>query len=251
MKLSPCLELFFKELPFADRIAAVADCGYSAGEFWGYANKDIAAIAAAAEKHKVAITSFGNGCNNLLDRSQHDKYVADFAETVEVAKRLNCWKVIVLTGNVVPGRTRCDMSKAVIEGLRKLAPLAEKAGITLILELLNTAVNHAGYFLDNSEDMAAVLRSVNSPNVKGLYDIYHAGIMEGNVTEKIMTNLDIIGHFHAAGIPGRHEMKAGEQNYPFICRKIDEAGYTGYLGLEYHPLKDSRSSLIETREWLA
>ena len=99
--------------------------------------------------------------------------------------------------------------------------------------------------------MAAVLRAVDSPNVKGLYDIYHAGIMEGNVTAKILTNLDIIGHFHAAGIPGRHEMKDGEQNYPFLCRKIDEAGFQGYLGLEYIPLKPSRESLIEKREWLA
>ena len=74
--------------------------------------------------------------------------------------------------------------------------------------------------------------------------------MEGNVLCRIMANLDIIGHFHAAGIPGRNELTCGEQNYPFICKKLDAAGFDGYLGLEYIPLKESRASLTETREWL-
>lgn len=121
----------------------------------------------------------------------------------------------------------------------------------LVLELLNSEVNHPGYFLDNSDEMAAILRGVDHPNVKALYDIYHAGIMEGNVIEKIRTNIDIIGHFHAAGIPGRHEMTDGEQNYPVICRAIDDLGFEGFLGLEYRPLKNSKVSLVETREWLA
>ena len=251
MKLTPCLELFFKELPFADRIAAVADCGYSAGEFWGPGNKDIDAIVKASEKYNVKITSFTSCIGNLTDLSRIDEIVANFPKDIEIAKRLNCDKVIALSGNFIPKLTRCQQSKNIIEGLKRVAPMAEKAGITIVLELLNSAVNHPGYYIDNSEDMATVLWGVNSPNVKGLYDIYHAGIMEGNVTEKILTNLDIIGHFHAAGIPGRNEMKNGEQNYPFICRKIDEAGFQGYLGLEYHPLKPSRESLIETREWLS
>lgn len=250
MKLTPCLELFFTDLPFADRIAAVADCGYQAGEFWGPGNKDIDAIAKAAERNNVTITSFTSCIAGLTDPATHDQVVENFPKDIETAKRLNCKTVIALSGNVIPKMTRCQMSKNVIEGLKRVAPIAEEAGITIVLELLNSAVNHHDYYIDNSEDMAAVLWAVNSPNVKGLYDIYHAGIMEGNVTEKILTNLDIIGHFHAAGIPGRHEMKQGEQNYPFICKKIEEAGYKGYLGLEYIPLKPSRESLIETREWL-
>ncbi|MGI6353919.1 MAG: TIM barrel protein [Lentisphaerae bacterium] len=250
MQLTPCLELFFRDLPFHDRIAAIADCGYQAAEFWSYGNKDLQAIAAASQKHGVTITSCTSTCSDLLDPANHDKYVHDFPADIEAAKRLNCRNLIVLSGNVVPGRTRCEMSKAVIEGLKRLAPMAEKAGITLLLELLNSAVNHPGYFVDNSEEMAGIIRAVDSPAVKALYDIYHGGIMEGNVLSKILANLDIIGHFHAAGIPGRHELTNGEQNYPFICRQIDAAGFDGYLGLEYIPLKESRESLIETREWL-
>lgn len=251
MKLTPCLELFFRELPIHERIAAVADCGYQAGEFWSPGGKDIDAIAKAAQQHNVTITSFTSCIGNLTDPAKHDEVVANFPNDIETAKKLNCKNVIALSGNFIPKVTRCQLTKNVIEGLKRVAPIAEKAGVTIVLELLNSAVNHPNYYIDNSEDMAAVLRAVDSPNVKGLYDIYHAGIMEGNVTEKMLTNLDIIGHLHAAGIPGRNEMKNGEQNYPFICRKLEEAGYDGYLGLEYHPLKPSRESLIETREWLA
>jgi len=250
MKLTPCLEMFFKELPFPDRISAGADAGYNAAEFWGHANKDLKAIALACQKHDVTITSLTGG-GNLVEPQAHEKAEADLNEAVEAAQRLNCKSIIVLSGNVIPGKTHCAHVKACIEGMKRLAPIAEKAGITLVLELLNSKVNHPGYFMDNSEDMAAILRAVDHPNAKALYDVYHAGIMEGNIVEKIRTNIDIIGHFHAAGIPGRHEMKDGEQNYPFICRQIDALGFTGYMGLEYAPLKDSRESLIETRQWLS
>lgn len=249
MKLTPCLEMLFRELPFVDRIGAVAECGYSAAEFWGHGGKDLGAIAAAAAKHGVTITSM-TACGDLVNPQKHDEAMQKLREAIEAARIVSCKRLIVLSGNTIPGMTRCAHVKNCAAGLRRLAPVAEAAGVMLVLELLNTRVNHFGYFLDNSEDMAAILRAVDHPCAKGLYDIYHAGIMEGNITENIRTNIDIIGHFHAAGIPGRHELMDGEQNYPFLCRQIDAMGYDGYMGLEYAPLKPSRESLIETREWL-
>lgn len=249
MKLSPCLEMLFRELPFVERIAAVADCGYRAAEFWGHENKDLHAIAAAAQKHGVTITSL-TACGDLVNPQKHDEAEKKLRAAIAAADIVSCQRLIVLSGNTIPGLTRCGHVKNCIAGLKRLAPIAQSAGVMLVLELLNSRVNHAGYFLDNSEDMAAILRGVDHPAVKGLYDIYHAGIMEGNLVETIRTNIDIIGHFHAAGIPGRHELMSGEQNYPFICRQIDALGFDGYLGLEYAPLKPSRESLIETRGWL-
>ena len=250
MKLTPCLEMLFTELPFVERIAAVAEAGYTAAEFWGHGNKDLKAVAAASARHGVAITSM-TACGDLVNPQKHDEAEQKLKAAIEAARGVGCERLIVLSGNTMPGLTRCGHVKNCIAGLRRLVPLAEAAGVVLVLELLNTRVNHAGYFLDNSEDMAAILRAVDHPCAKGLYDIYHAGIMEGNLVEQIRTNIDIIGHFHAAGIPGRHELMDGEQNYPFICRQIDALGYTGYMGLEYSPLKPSRQSLIETRQWLS
>ena len=250
MKLSPCLELFFRDLPFPERIRAVADAGFQAAEFWGFQNKDLEAVARVSEECGIEITSM-TACGNLIDPGKHEQAEADLRAAIDAARIARCRRLIVLSGNVIPGKTVTAMMKAVIDGLKRLAPIAEEAGVMLVLELLNSRVNHPGYFVDNSEIMAAILRAVDHPNVKALYDIYHAGIMEGNIIENIRTNIDIIGHFHAAGIPGRHEMKNGEQNYPVICREIDALGFDGWLGLEYIPLKDSRESLIETREWLA
>ena len=83
-----------------------------------------------------------------------------------------------------------------------------------------------------------------------LYDIYHMGIMGGNIIDFLRHNIKRIGHFHLAAIPGRHEPKRGETNYPFLLEEIDKLGYEGYIGLEYMPLLPHRESLLETREYL-
>ncbi len=98
--------------------------------------------------------------------------------------------------------------------------------------------------------MFNIIKAVAHPKVKALYDIYHAGIMGGNIIEEIKAGIELIGHFHIAAIPGRHEPKAGEQNYPFIIKQIIDSGYNRYIGLEYWPKKPHRESLIETLEWL-
>ena len=252
MKLTPCLELFFKDLPFPERIARVREAGYEAGEFWSHKGKDLDALAAACEQYGVVITSMvaGGIDSGLNDPARRDEQIEYLERAIAAARVVRCERLIVLSGNSLRGVTRGRQCMTIIEGLRAMAPLAEAAGITLVLEYLNTTHNHPGYFLDNFVEMAGIIRTVNHPNVKALLDIYHAGIMEGNLTEKIVDTLDCIGHFHGAGVPGRHEPKAGEHNYPAICRAIEAAGYDGYLGLEYTPLKDSMESLIETREWI-
>ena len=113
----------------------------------------------------------------------------------------------------------------------------------LVIEPLNTYVDHAGYYLWSSDEAFQIVGEVNSPNIKVLFDIYHQQIMEGNIIPRIRKNINSIGHFHAAGSPGRHELDSGEINYPNIFEAIGEAGYTGYIGLEYFPLKDAVEGL--------
>ena len=252
MKLTVCLELFFTDVPMAERIARIKDAGYDAGEFWGWRDKDLDAIAREAERHQVAITSLTamSIAPGLNDASRHEEFVVAVRESAEAATKVNCPNLIVMAGNVMPRGPRSLQLANIVEGLKTLAPVAEEADVTLVLELLNSRYDHPGYLMDNSEEMGLILRAVDHPRVKALYDVYHAGIMEGNIIENIRANIDVIGHFHGAGIPGRNEPKAGEQNYPAICRAIDELGFTGYLGLEYKPTKDDRISLVETREWL-
>jgi len=252
MKLSVCIEMFFTDVPFPERIAKVAEAGYRAAEFWGHEGKDLQGIAAACAAHGVEIACIvGTGIDPGLDNPDvHDKLARDVEKAIEAAKVVGCEQLIVMSGNVLAKVTRSAQDAAIIEGLRKLAALAEDAGMTLVLENLNTTHDHAGYFLDSLDALFTLLRAADRPNVKALCDIYHAGIMEGNLIEKITGNIDLVGHFHVAGIPGRHELAAGEQNYPAIVEAIYEAGYDGHVGMEYEPVLDSHASLVESREWL-
>jgi hydroxypyruvate isomerase len=125
--------------------------------------------------------------------------------------------------------------QSVFDGLRALAPLAEQAGITLLLEPLNIRVDHPGYFLNRSAVGFELVRAVGSPRLRLLFDIYHMQVMEGNIIESLTRNLDVIGHIHVADVPGRHQPGTGELNYANILRAVREAGYDQYIGFELDP----------------
>ncbi len=127
--------------------------------------------------------------------------------------------------------------------LKTAAPLAEEAGVTLVLEPLNILVDHPGYFLTSSREGFEIVEQVGSPAVKLLYDIYHQQVTEGNLIATITSHIDLIGHFHAADVPGRHEPGTGEINYANVLAAIDEAGYEGFIGLEYAPTVATAESL--------
>ena len=114
------------------------------------------------------------------------------------------------------------------------------------MELLNSRVNHAGYMCDKSAWGFELCRRVGSPRFKMLYDIYHMQIMEGDLIATIRKNIQHIGHFHTAGVPGRHELDENQEiYYPAVMRAIVESGYTGYVAHEYTPVHDPVESLIQ------
>ena len=118
----------------------------------------------------------------------------------------------------------------------RVAPLAEAAGATLNVELLNSKVDHPGYQCDHTAWGMALCERVGSPKVKLLYDIYHMQVMEGDVMRTIRDNIRWIGHFHTAGNPGRHDLdESQELSYTAICRAIRETGYHGYVSHEFFP----------------
>ena len=133
-------------------------------------------------------------------------------------------------------------------GLKAAAPILEEYDVTIMIEPLNTYVNHPGYYLWSSVEAFEIIREVDHPNVKVIYDIYHQQVMEGNIIPSITKNLDCIAHLHAAGHPGRNEMQYGENDYHNIIKAVDAAGYTGALGLEYRPLLDPIESLKSVKE---
>jgi hydroxypyruvate isomerase len=131
-------------------------------------------------------------------------------------------------------------------GLRQVAPLAEKHGVTVCVELLNSKVDHPDYQGDHVAFGVAVMEQVASPRVKLLYDIYHMQIMEGDVIRTIGTQRQWIGHFHTGGVPGRHDLDGTQElNYHAVAQAIADGGFTGYLAHEFTSRGEPYAGLAE------
>jgi hydroxypyruvate isomerase len=168
------------------------------------------------------------------------------AESIEAAKFLGVPALIITTGQERDDISHTEQHQNVVNALRMAAPLFEKSGIIAVLEPLNIICDHKGYFLSSGYEAFDIIREVNSPSIKLLYDIYHQQITEGNLIPNIRNNINLIGHFHVADNPGRHEPGTGEINYKNVFTAIDELGYQGYIGLEYSPTIDAERSLANT-----
>lgn len=241
LTLSPCIECFWPQTSFADRIVKAAALGFEVFEFWGWWDKDINAVERAVKESGLSTsaccvrTGFGGAPYTMLLPEGKDHFVRAVRDCVPIAKRIGCKRFIVTTGNEVEGVPRDSQHKACVAALKAAAPVAEEAGFTLVLEPLNLLVDHRGYYLSTSAEGFAMIDEADSPAVKLLFDIYHQQITEGNLVPNITRNIGTIGHFHCANHPGRHELTVGEINYPYIFSRIAETAYDGVIGLEFSP----------------
>jgi len=256
MRIDICIEPLFTDLPLVERAKKVYDAGFDAIEFWFYdmgGDRKIGELASYCRSAGLLINDIvvnspdGKIGGSLTDPADRPKYVERLKETIRVAKDIGCEKMITCTGNFQVILAQQHQRTSTIHGLKKACEVCEKEGITLLLEPLNTAVDHKGYFLDSADKGAEIVREVGSPNMKLLFDVYHMQIMQGNIISRIERHMDVIGHFHAAGVPGRHELDDGELNFPEIIRRIDALGYKGLFGLEYWPTGDHGESLRRMR----
>ncbi|HUX75454.1 MAG TPA: TIM barrel protein [Anaerolineae bacterium] len=252
MKPSVCIEMIFTEYPFLERIEKAAEAGFDAVEFWNWDNKDLPAIKAAADRAGLGIASFQSNLGGTLIHPDHrGNFVAGIKKSLGKAKEMGAPSLFLLSDELGEDRSVrfqfTELSEeakyqSVLDGLKTLAPLAEEAGITLLLEPLNIHVDHPGYFLHRSSVGFDLVRAVESPRIKLLYDIYHMQVMEGNIIHTLTSNLDVIGHVHIADVPGRHEPGTGELNYANIFKALREAGYDRYVGFEFEPAVPSEEA---------
>ena len=242
---SVCIDAVFEGVPKPDAIARVKDCGIDAIEFWGWWDKDLDAIERAVSRHDMAISACCTRFISLVDPAMRDAYLNGLRESIDAAKRLNCATIISQVGDFLPGVERVTQHQSLVDGLRAAAPMLEDAGVTLVFEPLNELIDHAGYYLVRSDEAFDIVDEVSSPNVKVVFDIYHQQISEGNVIRNATENIHKIGHFHAAGNPGRNELTRGELNYREVVSAIAETGFDGYCGLEYWPLAEPETGLTE------
>jgi hydroxypyruvate isomerase len=249
-KISACIEMLFREVEFNDRPARAAECGCDAVEFWGHGNKDIPAFMAACRDAGLPVACCGGTGASLVDPGTEEKATADLRASIALAKEHGIPTLIATTGQEIEGLRRDTQHANIVKRLKAVAEEAGSAGVTLVLEPLNIKVDHKGYYLDTSAEGLEILQEVGSPAVKLLYDIYHQQITEGDLIRTLTSNVERIGHVHLADHPGRGEPGTGEINCRNVVRALGEAGYAGYVGLEYRPEGDSAESVKRTLDLL-
>ncbi len=200
------------------------------------------------KKHGLVATMVpgaGSIKKGLNDKSMHAKFLDDFKTNIRAAAEYKWPNVICMAGDRegISDEEGMDNCHTI---LKEAVKIAEDCGVTICMELLNSKVNHPGYMCDKSAWGFALCRRVNSPRFKMLYDIYHMQIMEGDLIATIRKNIEFIGHFHTAGVPGRHELDENQEiYYPAVMRAIAESGYSGYVAHEYSPTRDPIESLVQ------
>lgn len=183
--------------------------------------------------------------NGLNQRENHAAIEQAFRTGIPQAARAGVPNVIAFSGNR-RGLSDEEGAANTVLGLNRVKRIAEDHGVTICVELLNSKRDHADYMADHTEWGARVMREVNSPHVKLLYDIYHMQIMEGDLIATIRKNIAWIGHFHTGGVPGRHNLDdTQEVNWPAVARSIADLGFTGYLAHEFVPIGDPLTALAQ------
>ena len=186
--------------------------------------------------------------DGLCDPKFHDNCLKMMHEAVEAAAKEGWPNVICLSGNRRGIDDKTGLNNCV-KILKEIIPTAEKSGVTLHMELLNSKVDHPDYMCDNTEWGLELVKRVGSDNFKLLYDIYHMQIMEGDVIRTIEKNHEAFGHYHTGGNPGRHEIDDGQElNYKAIARAIADVGFEGFFAHEFIPVRDPLTSLAEAVE---
>jgi len=240
-KISIMLWTVFHNLPFEQRLEKVSEAGYHAvelvREFEHWTDSDYTRF--NRKKHQLGITfdttaGLRYGIGNPAER---EAFLKDLGGMLRVCNKLECPRLIVMSGNVVPGMSRADQHQSCIEGLKRAAAMVEGKNITLLVENIDPEENPK-YFLTSVAEGFEIIRAVNHPQVRFLYDFYHEQISEGNLIEKMEKNIDLVGLFHIADVPHRHQPGTGEINYNNIYKKMAELKYDRYIAMEFMPVGD-------------
>lgn len=252
MRFSINLDFLYPDCPVEESVKAVQAAGFHNVEICFMANKSYEELAQIQQQTGIGIELFLSDFIDCNNPEEQERFVAAVTEKLAQAAKLNCRKIILAVGDDLTSRgiSRARQLAAIEDCAWALLPTFQQHNAVMLVEPINNKVDHMGCGLWSSEEGIGIVRRINSPHVKLLYDIYHMQVMEGNVTQTILDNLDIIEHLHCAGCPGRGEPYLGELNYLNILRTVQAAGYQGCVGIEYNPTVDPSEGLCRLRqEW--
>lgn len=232
MKMSVCVDALWPQIPCEDSVILAARNGATAIEFWSWWDKNLQAVMKTCNNSGVTVAAMCTRFYSLVDEREQEAYLQGLKETIDAAQMLGCRTIISQVGNELVGVPRVKQHRQLADGLRRAADLLSIHDIQLVIEPLNTRMDHKGYFLWSSDEAAQIIQEVNSPQIKMLFDIYHQQVMEGDILQHIREYRAFIGHMHCAGVPGRHSLVDSELNYGYVFKAIEAMGYEGFMGLE-------------------
>jgi hydroxypyruvate isomerase len=242
MRFSANVSILFKEVPFLERFGRAAEAGFSAVEFWWPAGEDLDDVEKSIKDAGLSVALFnfdagdmGAGDRGLAgDPGRRRQFRENVPVALDLARSLGCKKMNALVGHEVPSMARDEQLALARENVRFAAAKAEAAGVTVMVEAVNTFEN-GPYLLYTTGQAAGFVRDVGRENVKVQHDIYHMQRMEGNLVANLREHIGLIGHVQIADSPGRGEPGTGEIHFPFVLDELERLGYDGHVGLEYNP----------------
>lgn len=251
-----CFEMLFPDLDPAEKIGKIADQGFEFVEFWGWRDKDIPALAAACKREGVHVANFsGHRRGSLVAQQTHDLFLDELQTAVDTARILECGTLMLLSNELTERGEVADSYpeipselkyRNVQDGLRRALGLLPR-DLRLVLEPLNTRIDHPGYWLSDLDTAVQLVREIGDSRLKVLCDLYHLGVMETDLIGALKRYIEDIGYIHIADIPGRHEPGTGNVDWKGVLRRLRAAQYDGFVGFEYSPQGDSARSLRQIR----
>jgi hydroxypyruvate isomerase len=250
-KISLMLWTVFTRLPFEQRLEKAASAGYHnvelVGEFEKWSDGEYASANRKRQELGIHFDATGGLRRSLTDPAQRDAFLAEVKGILPAMDKLECPALIILTGNKVPGMSHEAQHASCVEGLKRAADIVAPKGYKILLENIDPEENPK-YFLTSVGEGFDVIREVDHPHVRFLYDFFHDQISEGNLIEKLEKSVALVDLVHIADVPGRHEPGTGEINYTNIYKKLAELHYDRYVAMEFLPTGDEVASLKTARE---
>lgn len=184
--------------------------------------------------------------DGFIHRQLHDELVERYIKHIDLVADAGYTNLICFSGNA-RGMSKEEGLANAVAGLQRILPHAEKRGVVIFMELFNSKIDHPDYMADSSQWGIALSKQLNSKHFSLLYDIYHMQINEGDIIRTIRDHHEYFGHYHTAGVPGRHEIgESQELNYPAIARAIKATGFNGYLAQEFIPTPATKAGRVES-----
>ena len=238
-------------LPFEERLEKVAAAGYHAVELTGDSSKwtedEFRRYGKKRAELGITFDATGGARHGVGDPKVREAFLEDVRAQMKILEKLECPALIVMSGNVIPDLSPQAQHDSCVEGLKRAAQLVEGKGVTLLLENIDLEEN-PHYYLWSVPEAIQIIEEVNHPQVKFLYDLFHAQISGGNLIAHLQRHVDKVGLIHIADVPGRHQPGTGEINYPNIYKKLAELNYNRYVAMEFLPDGDPVKILAQARQ---